>query len=458
MKLSRNFTMLLASAAFAAAFAVPAQAQEDSLQTKQQEKENQLSIGISFLSHGETRNGGVEDNENENRFGADATSNDKAHFLMSRTRLSVGYQKTGLEAKVAAQHSGIWGQKGQGTLNLYEAWAKMSMTNGLFAQVGRIALAYDDERIIGPNDWAMAGKSHDVLRLGYEGKNHKLHAILAYNQNAENVTGGTYYADGAQPYKTMHMGWYHYDLPAHHFGASLLFMNVGMQGGEKDGHGNNRPRTIYQRLFGGYLSYLPDKFQAEASYYRQNGKHESGIPIRAWMASIVANWQPHLQWNVQAGYDFLSGDKFFAVPADGQIGMVQHTKIRGFSPVYGSHHKFYGMMDFFYVSSFLYGFTPGLQNLYAGLDYKPVKDLKFSLRYHYLATATDLDAIDRTLGHDVDIEASYAIMKEARLSLGFSYMKGTESMERLKRADSEGRLKWGWFSLVVNPNVFKIKW
>ena len=44
----------------------------------------------------------------------------------------------------------------------------------------------------------------------------------------------------------------------------------------------------------------------------------------------------------------LSIDADFATPYQGQIGMIQHKTIKGFSSLYGSHHKFYGAMDFFY--------------------------------------------------------------------------------------------------------------
>ena len=75
-----------------------------------------------------------------------------------------------------------------------------------------------------------------------------------------------------------------------------------------------------------------------------------------------------------------------------------------------------------------------------------------------MATATKLDDIDMTLGHVVDVEASYTVMKDVRLAAGFSLMTGTESMQRLKRADDENRLRWGWFSLIVTPRLFSTKW
>ncbi|MBR2236325.1 MAG: alginate export family protein [Prevotella sp.] len=426
----------------------------------QNEGVNQLDVSLNMLGHGEARVGGFDASETENN-----DDLNEAYFLMERSRLTVDYKRPSLETKVTAQHSSIWGQKGQGSFNLYEAWVKLDK-NGLFAQLGRQALSYDDERIIGPNDWAMAALSHDVLRMGYEGYGHKAHAILGFNQNAENTHGGTYYADGAQPYKTMMTAWYHYDVPKIPLGASVLFMNIGMQGGIKGGLYNNEPHTRFQQLLGGYMSYNPGPLTAEASYYRQMGHNEDNAKIDAWMASFKATWQfsifnsqsSILNSQIFCGYDYLSGDEYFAVPPKGGLGLVKHDVVRGFNPLYGSHHKFYGMMDFFYVQTYLNGFTPGLQNLYAGVGYSPFKDLKLRATYHYMAMTTTLKDIDKTLGHDIDIEASYQIMKDVRFSAGFSYMVGTESMQRLQRADENNRLRWGWFSLIASPKIFTTKW
>lgn len=411
---------------------------------------NQFSMSLNMLGHGEIRDGG---------FTGDVDNIDNsAQFLMERTRLILEYKRPHLETKVTAQHSGIWGEKGKGSFNLYEAWARLSTKHGLFAQIGRQVLAYDDERIIGSNDWAMATLSHDVLRFGYEGNGHKAHAIFAFNQNAENVSGGTYYQGGSQPYKIMHTLWYHYDVPKLPIGVSLLFMNIGMQGGEKGGINDYAPHNRYQQLVGTYLSFKPGKLLAEAAYYHQLGRNEDNAKIDAWMASIKMQMQVSRQVGVLAGYDYLSGDDYPYVRPKGMIGMARHEKIKYFNPVYGSHHKFYGMMDFFYVQGFSDTFSPGLQNLYAGATYSPIKGLSLRATYHYLAMAAKLNEVNKTLGHDIDVEASYQILKDVRLSAGFSYMVGTETMQKLKRADKDNNLKWGWFSLVVSPRLFTTKW
>lgn len=408
-------------------------------------KDNVLKVDLQMLSHGEARNGGMP---------ADATD-DKTNFIMGRERLVIGFERPFLETKLTIQHNGIWGQSGKGAFNVNEAWAKMSARNGMFAQIGRVALAYDDERIIGPNDWAMASLSHDVLRLGYEGHHHKAHIILAYNQNAENVTqGGDYYSNGAQPYKTMQTAWYHYDVPKFPLGASVLFMNIGMQGGEKD----KDAHTEFQQVLGGYVSFHPKHWIVEGSYYRQFGKHENRMKIDAWMASGKVKWDPTDKYGFETGFDYLSGDDLFAVPPKGSIGVTHHDVIRGFNPIYGSHHQFYGAMDFFYVSTYVHGFTPGLQNAYFGGHYQPFKKLTVQANYHYLATATKLIAMDMTLGHEFEIQAKYSFSKDINLSGGFSYMTGTETMEKLKRASADGSLRWGWISLNITPRIFSTKW
>lgn len=426
----------------------------------QEEKKNQLDVNLSMLGRGELRKGGITD---------DVTNDNSAQFLIGRTRLTLGYKRPHLETKVTAQHSGVWGEKTKGSFNLYEAWAKLSTNNGLFAQMGRQALSYDDERIIGANDWAMAANSHDVLKLGYEGYGHKVHAILGFNQNAENIGGGTYYINGAQPYKMMHTLWYHYDVQKIPLGVSLLFMNIGMQAGV-EGSKYNPPKTVHQQLIGGYVSYQAKRWSIEGSYYHQLGTtvtdpepldniiEWSSIGLNAWMASIKAQLQITKKVGAQAGYDYLSGDDYNYVRPQGMAGLAKHDKIRYFNPVYGSHHKFYGMMDFFFVQAFSDSFSPGLQNLYAGATYNPIKGLNLKATYHYLAAATNLYNTSKTLGHDIDIEASYQILKDASISLGFSYMVGTETMQKLQKVDEKNNLKWGWFSLVVSPKLFTTKW
>lgn len=418
---------------------------------------NQLSVDLQFMARGESRYGGLKSPppSQEEKEEQQEQKADRSQFVQGRTRLAINYKRDWLEARITPQHSGVWGQAGKGAFNLYETWVKMTTRFGMFAQVGRVALNYDDERIIGSDNWAMASLSHDVVRLGYEGHGHKAHVILAYNQNANVMSdGGNYYSGGAQPYKTMQNVWYHYDLPRIPLGVSLLFMNIGMQSELEE----DPDKTWFQQLLGSYLHFHPKHWTVEASYYHQFGKSETKMKIDAWMMSTKVTFTPADHYGFIAGYDYLSGDEYFAVPRHGGLGMVQHKVLKGFNTVYGSHHKFYGAMDFFYVSTYYNGFTPGLQNAFAGAFFKPVKNLKIDASYHYLATATKLQQMDMFLGHEVELQASYSISRDVKVSAGFSIMKGGETMELLKRSSQNNRLRWGWLSLNVNPRIFTTKW
>jgi hypothetical protein len=417
-------------------------------------KVNTLSFGINFLAHGELVRGGLPKDGN-------TETEEQSNFLLGRTRLNVDYSRPYLQAHAVIQNKAVWGTSGDKALNLYEGWVKATTKIGLFAQVGRIALSYDDERIIGTNDFAMASQSHDVLRVGYEGHGHQAHAILGYNQNAENVYKSTYYADGSQSYKTMQTVWYHYDLPKFPLGVSLLFMNIGLQAGEQ-GKKNKTPSTVYQQLYGGYVNFHPKYLTVEGAYYRQGGKFVDPVMkmpgnIDAWMASAKATITPSDYYGFTLGYDYLSGDDYVPVTKPGQFGMVLHDVQRGFAPLYGSRTKFYGIMDFFYEQAYINGFTPGLQNAFVEAFGRPFGKFECSAAYHYLAVATELNGLNRTLGHSVEVTAGYRFTKDISLTASYTMMFGTETMDRLKQGNSSKTARWGWFSLVISPTLFKTK-
>ena len=410
----------------------------------QQEADNQFNIKLDMLTRAELRYGGFNELDN--------AQEDLAHFVIGRYRLSTDYSRSWLQVRLSLQQSGTWGMGG-GSFSLNEGWAMVKSRKGLFAKIGRQALAYDDERIIGSNDWAMTAPTHDVLKLGYEGNQHKVHLLFAYNQNPENMGGFTFFSGGNQPYKSMQTLWYHYATPNSIFGASLLFMNIGMQGER-----NNVPKTFFQQLAGTYITLKPKYITAEGSFYYQFGKEEHGIPLDAFMGSVKLTAKPRDSYAIYAGYDYLSGDAYFAVPPEGSIGMVFHDKVRGFNPIYGSHHEFYGAMDFFYMSTWVGGFTPGLQNAYLGSTFTPVKNLNFNLAGHYYAMATKLPNVKQFLGLAAEISANYAFTKFISAELGYSYMYGSETMKFLKRVSGNQQLHWAYLMLVINPDIFSTSW
>lgn len=415
-----------------------------------QETDNEFTIDAKLNTRGEVRVGGFDPEEEA------SGKAPKAIFVMGQYRLNLGYKRADwFELKLSPQFSGVWGQAG-GVLSLAEGWFSMRHNKtGLFAKIGRQVLEYDDERILGYDDWTMTAPTHDVLKFGFEGYGHKVHALLAYNQNSDNVSAGTsYYAGGIQPYKTMQTLWYHYTTPKSIFEISLLGMNVGMQSLNSE----KPDKTFYQQLFGTYMVLKPSIVRMEGAFYYQMGKEEHGIPLNAYMGSAKLKVTPNDFYNLFVGYDYLSGDKYFAVPAEGNLGMVFHDVIRGFCPIFGSHHEFYGAMDFFYVDSYVGGFTPGLQNLYTGGSVSPVKGLNINAAYHFFAIATNLEKMKKPLGHEIELSLNYSFAKFVRVGAGYSYMRGTETMEKLQHVSDNRQLHWGWVMISVTPTIFTLPW
>ena len=411
-----------------------------------QEADNTLSIGIKSVARGELRYGGYSiDSLNSER---------RANFVLGQVQIDLNYKRSWLELQISPKQTFVWGH-GTGSIALAEAWAQLKSKKGFFAKVGRQMLAYDDERILGYDDWTMTAPTHDVLKLGYEGHNHKVHFIFAYNQNADNPdSGNTYYANGLQPHKLMQTMWYHYDTPKSLYGLSLLFMNIGMQSVDQE-----RPLVYYQQLLGTYMTLKPKHWQLEGAFYYQMGKQESGIPIDAFLGSGKAKFMPNEIYSLYAGYDYLSGDKYFATPSGNHIGMVFHDKIRGFNAIYGSHHDFYGSMVFFYLNNYVGNFTPGLQNLYIGGTVNPVKPLSVNVAYHYYAIATNLDYVNtKSLGHAIDLTAAYSFSDLVKLSAGYSFMQGTETMAVLQHLSESRKMHWAWLMLTVTPKKYSVSW
>ncbi|MDR2914957.1 MAG: alginate export family protein [Tannerella sp.] len=405
-----------------------------------QETENETSVTVQIRPRAEYRNGALYP-RNE--------GDEAAGFINNRARMSLDYRRNDLSMKVAAQHVGVWGQDPQidknGRFILNEAWAKLYLHNYFYAQLGRQSLIYDDERILGALDWNVAGRYHDALKLGYEKERNKLHLILAFNQNDENIIGGTYYAPGAQPYKSMQTLWYNYVMS--HLTLSALFMNLGQEGGDP---ATKKADTRYLQTFGANAGYNYNVLTLYGTVYFQTGRTAADVSVSAWMASLKASYAVDKKIGLTVGTDYLSGTG------------SDDAKYKAFNPLYGTHHKFYGTMDYFYASSFQNGLNPGLWDKYAGINFVMSKKASLSAMYHHFSIASDVkngnDNIKKGLGSEVDLQFNWNIMKNVMLTGGYSVMFGSESMDIVKGGNHDSWQDWGWISLNINPRILFAKW
>lgn len=424
-------------------------------------KTHVFTLKADLLTRGEYIQGAVAD-----------TTETFAAYVVERARICLHYQQPYLEMKIVPQHSGVWGTTNGGAFSLREAWAKTDV-KGFFAQLGRQSLAYDDERVMGMDDWSMTGAYHDALKIGYEGFGHKVHLIGAYCQNNSNTNGGTVYLNGNQPYKNMEALWYHYDF-RRWFSASLLFVNTGVQSGILDALGLPEKKTYYQQMLGTYWRFHMDENQTtndqlpmtnsqwyidvDASFYYQLGKTEANLPINAWMVATEAKAQANRWVRLNAGYFHLSGDENYTVPPPGAMGLQRHTHDHSFNLLFGSKHQFYGAMDFFYLKSFYGGYSPGLQDGHIGATFTYLDMFDLQAQYHCLATTVDVfRAPTRLLGHELELNANYRPASWVKLTASYTFMQGTKTMEMVKRASNRNQSHYVYLSVIFQPTLVKVR-
>lgn len=390
---------------------------------------NDLSIEAQLRTRGEHNNGALQPrNEGEQA----------ANYVSERARLSLDFRRNDLELKASVQHTGLWGEddirQSNGKATISEAWAKMTFGRHFFAQIGRQQLAYDDERILGTQDWDMENFRHDALKLGYESCDlfHRVHIILAANQ--EKANRGDFY-NGPMPYKNLEGLWYHYRSRTIPLDVSLLALNVGYERGV-EGHG----RTNYMQTFGTDIKYAfghPFSWDIHGSFYYQMGK-TSLRQVKAFLASgsIGYTFIPQRKLKVSAGYDYMSGNN------------SDDLKWNAFNALYGSYHKFFGAMDYFGNT-----LSCGLQDIKGNISAQICKNLRMDVNYHYLMTATQISNLKKGLGHELDVELTAKIKKDVTLSAGYSTMLGTETLDRIASGNHEVWQDWAWLQLNICPSA-----
>ncbi len=128
---------------------------------------------------------------------------------------------------------------------------------------------------------------------------------------------------------------------------------------------------------GGYLvgtAFRKLGFTATAFY--QGGKYREGTSLDEYLLSLSTMYSAGRKFSFGPGIDITSGNN----------GSDPTKKYQRFDPLYGTPHKFWGYMDYFYVAD---GFGPnGLINYYLKSKYKPKDNLTLSLDVHGFALPT----------------------------------------------------------------------
>jgi hypothetical protein len=403
------------------------------------QEQPELDVILEIRPRTELRNGA---------FRLRAPGDDPSFFTSQRSRLSLDYRMSRVSLGFGVQNIRVWGASPQIAVNegnntmIHEAWAAYQFSPEWSVKFGRQSLIYDDDRILGSLDWHQAGRWHDVLLLRYEPENWKIHLGAGYNQDTEQILGNYYSAPGNH-YKSLQMLW-----AGHTFNEknkfSVLLLNTGFESPVDSAQ--NFMQTIGANF---YRTNSPANFTA--SFYYQLGQNPAGADVNAFLAAVYGNFRLSDQFSLLAGTDFLSGN---------DLNDSDPGETRVFNPLYGTHHKFYGFMDYFYVGN--PHMNVGLWDKYFGISGKFSKDFSMQLTGHYFDSAGEIyranesNNLQSYLGTELDLTFNWVISPVFKLVGGYSQMLATESMEVIKGGDSDAFQSWTWLMLTANPTIFSM--
>ncbi len=374
---------------------------------------------------------------------------DPAFFIEQRTRINAKFVSEKFDVFISFQDVRTWGAVNQiyksdpSLSNIYEAWGSYKINSKNAFMAGRMALNYDNARFLGNLGWAQQGRSHDLVKYVYSGDGTSLHLGAAFNQDANTPEfaklANTYYT-GVNNYKTMQFAWFHKDWE--NSKLSLLLLNNGVQAPDST--------VNFSQTLGLYGNKKLGSVKLEYELYYQTGKDPAGRDLSGLLAAANATFFAGKPTTLTIGADYLSGDK------------ADTEKNEGFTPFYGTNHKFYGFMDYFYVGNG--HMNKGLIDIYAKAKFKTGEKSALLAHLHQFATASEI-GVDGTgskysssLGTELDLVYNVNLAKDVNLKLGYSQMFFSDSMEIVKAStDPSKNASWGWAMFTFKPTLFTTK-
>lgn len=398
---------------------------------------------------------------------------DAAFFTSQRTRLNVGYKGYRTQFYVSAQDVRVWGQDAStnnrltnSSLNgfmLHEAWGEISLldtnkTKGgkeFLLKIGRQELLYDDSRLLGNLDWLQQARRHDAVLLKYSNNGFSAHIGAAYNQNRELKTGTSYdgvpngYAAGTNGIGTMYksMQFVYFGKKLKQGNASFLILKDDFQ---KYTLSETAVKTwnkgTWNRVtFGPYLNTkLGNSWNLNASAYYQTGKDKDGLNLNAYMYSVKGLFSINKNISVGPGYDYTSGTTTGS--------KANHS----FDPLYGTPHKFWGQMDYFYAAN---GFGKGgLSDFYIHSNLKANEKLSVQADLHQFSSASKIintndKKISGNFGNELDIIATYNLTKIISFQGGYCTFLPTKSLAQVKGVQNPQKMaNWAYLIISIKPD------
>jgi hypothetical protein len=399
-------------------------------------------------------------------------------FTSQRTRLNFGYSGYRFKIYTAVQDVRVWGQDASSInrtttdandgLMLHEAWGEISLVDtgkvirNFTLKIGRQELVYDDVRLLGNLDWLQQARRHDAALLKFDHNGWTAHLGVAFNQNAERKSNTIYngvpaaYTAGTNgigaQYKSMQFLYLAKKLSFGNMSFLTLrddFSRYHFAEADIDKKTPVYDQGVWSRITSGVFTTgtILRKIGFTTSAYYQGGRYRDGTSLNEYLLSISVLYAAGAKLGVGPGVDITSGNN----------GSDPKKKNQRFDPLYGTPHKFWGYMDYFYVAD---GFgSNGLIDLYIKTRYKANNNLTLTFDAHRFSLPNSVTdergtVMGKTLGQEFDLVTNYALTRMVNLEAGYSKMLSTATVtsarvKNVKNPDPSSN--WAYLMISIKP-------
>jgi hypothetical protein len=337
-------------------------------------------------------------------------------FSLQRTRFGARFTATNhVSAFLVLQDSRTWGEEittfdgSADQFDLYQGYFTISnmFDRPLSLDLGRKALIYGNERLVGAVGWSNLARSYDGAVLRAEGEAGSvdlfattIRASARFKPPAERNLA-RYFFGG--------YGRYDWTDDYSHTDAYLFYdldndtIPIGVNAGSSE---LNRATIGVMQVLG----YAGLDLTVEGAYQfgSMMAADTTKVDVSAWFAAVNAwykfsgtTWKP---W-IGAGVDVLSGDD----PASKDFG--------AFRTLFATNHKFYGYMDYFP----LFAGSLGLRDYMIKARVNPTDFLIFAADFHRFDRDQKDSAGQSLFGYELDLTLKSTRVKHLGLMTGYSF-------------------------------------
>ncbi|MDP6461031.1 MAG: alginate export family protein [Gemmatimonadota bacterium] len=293
---------------------------------------------------------------------------DAAWATWQRTRVALSAEGAGgTTAYVQFQDSRVWGNEGStltdnSMVDVHQAWVHADdfMVDGLGMTVGRMEMAYGNQRVIGPVGWSNVGRAFDGVKTSWGMANGWWDAFVLREDAAtgRNVWGTVMHFDASE---------------------NLSIEPLALMQRWDDGADKASLTSI-----GDYAT-----FSSGAISVEQNFVYQTGDDVSGWLFAADASYDVSGDGNmgVSGGASIYTGDD--AATAENEA----------YTELYPTGHKFHGYMD---LANTMTGGL-GLKDFHGGGWFSMPSGAKLTGTFHNFSDRVNGDAI----GNEIDVVWSH---------------------------------------------------